>query len=98
MAGLAAFEGLAAGENRFGHESEMFARGVQSQFARGGQDGVAMQDDDFPALGAREFFEAFAEFDFFAGEEVGVEPAELAEGGGFTKNERAGDPTECPAG
>ena len=49
------------------------------------------------AFGAREFFEAFAQFKFFAGEEVGVEAAEFSEGGGFTKDERAGHPTQPAA-
>jgi hypothetical protein len=97
VARVAAFQRFAAGQDGFGHEFEMLARGVQSQFARGGEDRVAMDDDDAFAFGAGEFLEAFAEFDFFAGKQVGVEAAEFAERGGFTKDERAGDPAEGAA-
>ena len=42
-----------------------------------------------------EFLEAFAEFDFFAGEKVGVESADFPERGGFAKDERAGYPPKA---
>jgi len=57
---------------------------------------MAMEDGDVFALSAREFFEAFAELDFFAGEKFHIEPAEFSERGRFAKDERAGDPSECP--
>lgn len=59
---------------------------------------MAMQNDDAFALGAGEFLEAFAQFQFFTGKEVDVEAAELAEGGGIAKDERAGKPMQAPAG
>jgi len=94
MARLRARQRLAAAENGLEQELEMFARRVQSQFAGGGQNGMAMQDDDAFALGAREFFEAFAELKFFAGEKVHVESAQFPERGGVAKNERTGDPPQ----
>ena len=97
MAVVAAFEGFAAGEHVLHDEPEIFTRRVQSQLPRGGEDGVLMQDGDFLAFGAREFFEAFAQFNFFAGEELGVESAEFSEGGGFTKNKRAGHQSQPAA-
>ena len=98
MARFGAFQRFAAAEDRLEHELEMLARRIQSQFARGGEDGVAMQDGDAFALGAREFFEAFAELKFFAGEEFNVEAAEFPECGGVAKDERAGHPAQRAAG
>jgi hypothetical protein len=97
VAFFAAVPGFAAGSDGLEHEGEMFTGGIQAQLARRGQDGVPMQDDNFPALDAREFFEPFAQFNFFAGEELGIEAAEFSERSGFTKDERAGDPPNCPA-
>ena len=97
MACLRALQRLAAGQDGARQKAEVFAGAIQMHFARGGEDGVAMQDGDAFALSAREFFEAFAEFDFFAGEEVGVESAEFPERGGIAKNERTGDPSQCAA-
>src|SRR5690348_14452740 len=97
MAGVAVGEGFAAAQDGAGEEGEVFARGVQFQFPGGGDYGVPMQDDDAFVFFAREFFEPFAELDFFAGVEVGVEAAEFAEGGGFAKDEGAGDPAEGAA-
>ena len=76
----------------------MLARRIQAQFARGGEDGVAVQDDDAFAFGAREFLKTFAEFEFFTGEKFGVKSAEFAERGGVAKDERSGHQPECAAG
>ena len=97
VAGLAVGEGFAAAEDGAGEEGEMFARGVEFEFPGGGEDGVAMQYGDAFVFLARKFFEALAEFDFFAGVEVGVEAAEFAEGGGLAKDEGAGAPAEGAA-
>ena len=97
MARIPVSEGFAGAQDGFGHEEEMFAGGIQAQFARGGEDGVPMQDDDAFALGVREFFEAFAEFDFFADEEVGVEAADFSERRSFAKDEGAGGPVHDAA-
>ena len=58
---------------------------------------MAMQDDNFFALGAREFFETLAQFDFFTREQLDVESSEFPEGSGFAKDKRAGHPVRQPA-
>ncbi len=98
MALFAVGQRFAARENHFGKQPDMLTRRIQSHLARRCQDGVAMQDDNAFVFGAREFFEAFAEFDFFAGEEVDVESAEFSERSGFAKDERAGHPAQHAAG
>jgi len=83
---LAAGQGAALIEDGAQEKADVFARGVKPEFARGGQEGMPVEDDDAFAVCAREFFQALAEFQFFRRKQFVAEAAEFSERRRFAKN------------
>lgn len=92
LAGGAAAEGAAGHEGAAEEEAGVFPRGVEVEFAGGGDEGMAVEDDELFAVAAGVFFEAFAEIDFLGGKEFVAESADGAEGVGLDEDEGAGGP------
>ena len=97
VAFFAAVPAFAPREEGFEYDGGVFAQGVEMNFAGGGEEGMAMEDDEAAAGFAGEDFEAFAEVDFFGGVEFAAEAAEFPEGVGLAEDEGAGEQSEAAA-
>jgi len=95
---LAAAQRAAVAENHPGQIAKMLAHGVKPHLARGGHQRMPVQDDNSPALPARQFFQPLAQFQFLRHEEFIAEAADFAERRRLDKNKRAGQQLERPAG
>src|ERR1039458_8136866 len=95
---LAAAQRAAVAENYLGQKTEMFPQGVKAHLARGSHERMPVQNDNSPALPARQFFQALAQLQFFRHEQFVAEAADFAESCRLDKNERAGEHLETPAG
>src|ERR1035441_2084069 len=70
---LAAAQRAAVAENHLGQKAKVLPHGVKPHLARGGHERMPVQNNDSPALPARESLQPFAQFQFLRHEQLVAE-------------------------